>query len=93
MLCKKLCYDITIHLVTINFQSCIPYSVTPCITFYEFLKTLVTLVKLYGATTLKTAVHNNPSFFRESNHEAIHFRNSGILAYTDITRTEITLFF
>jgi hypothetical protein len=31
MLCKKLCCDITIRLVTINFQSCIPYSVTICI--------------------------------------------------------------
>jgi hypothetical protein len=31
MFCKKLCCDVTIHLVTINFQSCIPYSVTPCI--------------------------------------------------------------
>jgi hypothetical protein len=31
MFCKKLCCDITIHLVTINFQNCIPYSVTPCI--------------------------------------------------------------
>jgi hypothetical protein len=29
MFCKKLCCDITIRLVTINFQSCITYSVTP----------------------------------------------------------------
>jgi hypothetical protein len=28
MLCNKLCCDITIRLVTINFQSCIRYSVT-----------------------------------------------------------------
>jgi hypothetical protein len=33
MFCKKLFCDITIRLVTINFQSCIPYSVTPCIMF------------------------------------------------------------
>jgi hypothetical protein len=31
MLCKKLCCDITIHLVTKKIQSCIPYSVTLCI--------------------------------------------------------------
>jgi hypothetical protein len=31
MFCKKMCRDITIRLVTINFQSCIPYYVTPCI--------------------------------------------------------------
>jgi hypothetical protein len=31
MFCKKLCCDITIRLVTINFQSCVPYSVTSCI--------------------------------------------------------------
>jgi hypothetical protein len=31
MFCKKLCCDSTIHLVTINFQICIPYSVAPCI--------------------------------------------------------------
>jgi hypothetical protein len=31
MFCKKLCCDITIRLITINFQSCITYSVTPCI--------------------------------------------------------------
>jgi hypothetical protein len=30
MFCKKLCCDITIRLVTIKFQSCIPYSVTLC---------------------------------------------------------------
>jgi hypothetical protein len=30
MFCKKLCYDIIIRLVTINFQRCIPYSITPC---------------------------------------------------------------
>jgi hypothetical protein len=30
MLCKKLCCNVTIRFVTINFQSCIPYSVTPC---------------------------------------------------------------
>jgi hypothetical protein len=31
MFCKKLCCDITIRLVTINFQICIPHSVTFCI--------------------------------------------------------------
>jgi hypothetical protein len=31
MFCKKLCSDITIRLITIHFQSCILYSVTPCI--------------------------------------------------------------
>jgi hypothetical protein len=31
MFCKKLCCDIIVHLVTINFQSYIPYSVTLCI--------------------------------------------------------------
>jgi hypothetical protein len=31
MFCKKLCCDITIRLVTINFQRCTSYSVTPCI--------------------------------------------------------------
>jgi hypothetical protein len=30
MFCKKLCCDITIRLVTINFQNCIHYSFTPC---------------------------------------------------------------
>jgi hypothetical protein len=33
MFSKKLFCDITIHLVPINFQSCIPYSVTSCIFF------------------------------------------------------------
>jgi hypothetical protein len=31
MFCKKLCCNITIHVVTINFQSCIPHSVILCI--------------------------------------------------------------
>jgi hypothetical protein len=31
MFCKKLCCDITIYLVTVNFKNCIPYSVTHCI--------------------------------------------------------------
>jgi hypothetical protein len=31
MFCKKLHCNIIIRLVTINFRSCIPYSVTPCI--------------------------------------------------------------
>jgi hypothetical protein len=33
MFCKKLCCDIAIRLVTINFKSCMPYSVTPSIAF------------------------------------------------------------
>jgi hypothetical protein len=38
MFCMKLRCDITIRLVKINFQSCISYSVTPCILVREWQK-------------------------------------------------------
>jgi hypothetical protein len=42
MLCKKLCCDINIRLITIHFQICIPYSVTPYILKDEsFLRNLM----------------------------------------------------
>jgi hypothetical protein len=34
MSCNKLCCHICIRLVTIKFQSCIPYSVTSCISYF-----------------------------------------------------------
>jgi hypothetical protein len=46
MLCNKLCRDITIRLVTTNFQSCILYSVTLCIKYIHFLTLLTSALKM-----------------------------------------------
>jgi hypothetical protein len=54
MFCKKLCCDITIHLVTINFQSCTHYSVTPCILYgFEFGENLRILRSVFKVTFLR----------------------------------------
>jgi hypothetical protein len=66
MFCKKLFCYITIHLVTINFQSCILYSVTFCIWRSDFTRGTKLQIE-----TLDTHVFNITSLILDSRNKLI----------------------
>jgi hypothetical protein len=77
MLCNKLCCDITIRLVTINFRSCIPYYVTSCI---------LTFVKVHNLATYWHGKYVDPILFRsKEKKDALHcIQSVKLLVYNSV---------
>jgi hypothetical protein len=74
MFCKKLCCVISIRLVTIHFQSCIPYSVTLCIVGFEVLTAVSTKMAFFWVLTPCSLAEVYQRFRRPCclHHQGIH---------------------
>jgi hypothetical protein len=67
VVCNKLCCHVPIRFVTINFQICIPYSVTPCTSkcaVSNFTQRVWGLMSIHVSTEILFTVNRLISFFR-----------------------------